>query len=59
MGENMEKLRYSSVCDEIGWEWAGGNNATVSLCSSWTGNSWHVFGGTQVIIYLHMLTFRY
>ena len=55
----MEKLRYSSVCDEIGWEWAGGNNATVSLCSSWTGNSWHVFGGTQVIIYLHMLTFRY
>ena len=24
MGGNIENLRYSSVCDEIGWEWPGG-----------------------------------
>ena len=24
MGRKMENLRYSSVCDEIGWEWVGG-----------------------------------
>ena len=27
MGGNMENL---NVCDKIDWEWAGGNNATVS-----------------------------